>query len=177
MRQHHVGPVALVALAAIAATAAGCARQAEELLEPQVSLSVEGEPRLVTGSGHIDAGDGVRNFTFHAVLRPDGSVSGSYQILRTDLGTEFSVDVTCLSIVGNQAWIGGIIASTNDPVVRVGTVSYFYAIDNGEGSDVPADIVSLARINDLAGRDVEFCTTRPTLLPPRTVQMGNVQIL
>lgn len=176
MQQHHFGPVALGALAALITTAAGCGRQTDELLSPRPSLNSVAQPQLVTGSGHIEAGEGLRNFTFHAMLRPDGSAQGSYQIHRTDLGTVFSVDVTCLTIVGNRAWIGGIIASTNDPTIRVGTVSYFYAIDNGEGSDAPADIVSLARVNDLAGRDIEFCTTLPTLLPPRQVQLGGVQI-
>jgi len=176
MRHHHCGSARLGVLAVLAATAAGCERPAGELLAPEPALVVVGEPRLVTGSGHIEAGDGLRNFTFHAMLRPDGSAEGSYQIHRTDLGTVFSVDVTCLAIVGNQAWIAGIIASTNDPTVRVGTVSYFYAIDNGEGIDAPADVVSLARINDLAGRDIEFCTNNPTVLPPRQVQLGGVQI-
>jgi len=140
------------------------------------ALDVSAPPIVVSGSGHIEAGDGLRNFTFHAVQRPDGSVEGSYQILRTDLGTGFTVDVSCLSVVGNGAWVAGHIATTTQPGVVVGSVSYFYAFDNGEGSDASPDIVSIARINDLPGRDVEFCTNHPQVLPPRVVQMGNVQI-
>ncbi|HJR33555.1 MAG TPA: hypothetical protein VJ817_01295, partial [Gemmatimonadales bacterium] len=86
MRHHHSGFARLGMLAVVAAIAAGCERGAAELLAPEPALNVVGEPRLVTGSGHIEAGDGLRNFTFHAILRPDGSAEGSYQIHRTDLG-------------------------------------------------------------------------------------------
>jgi hypothetical protein len=169
----------LVRLAALAGLLAGCDHPASPAritgpLTP--SLSVEGRPVVVSGSGHIEVGDGLRNFTFHAVQHPDGSVSGSYAIYRTDLGTGFTVDVSCLSVVGNGAWVGGHIATSTQPGVVVGTVSYFYAFDNGEGGNAPPDIVSIARINDPPGRDVEFCTNRPQLLPPRVVEMGNVQI-
>jgi hypothetical protein len=174
----------IVGVTVLAAALTGCTGADSELASApdaglgsgSVSLSAVAAPAVVSGAGHIEAGDGLRNFTFHAIRLPDGSVEGSYQILRTDLGSVFSVDVTCLAVVGNQAWIGGRIASTNDPTVRVGSISYFYAIDNGEGSGASPDVVSLARINDAEGRDIEFCTTRPTLLPPRLVQMGDVQI-
>lgn len=87
----------------------------------------------------------------------------------------FHVDVTCMSVAGNQAWVGGIISRSDDPAVIVGTVSYFRAIDNGEGSGLP-DQVSPARINDRAGEDILFCTQQPTGLPLRNVEHGNVQI-
>ncbi|MGH7713715.1 MAG: hypothetical protein ACREOG_20700 [Gemmatimonadaceae bacterium] len=172
MVRHMVG----IAIAGLLVT--GCDSPVGRALSPSMlsAHSTSADPLVVTGSGHIEAGDGLRNFTFHAMLRPDGSVEGSYRILRTDLSTEFAVDVTCLSVVGNQAWIGGIISASGSPGIIVGTVSYFYAIDNGEGDDAQPDIVSLARVNDRAGEDLLFCATRPTLLPPRTVQFGNVQI-
>jgi hypothetical protein len=134
-------------------------------------------PRVV-GSGHVSVGltDDLREFTFHAVTHPDGSVTGSYRVERTDTGVFFTVEVTCMSVVGNMGWVAGIITETNAPAVRVGTVSYFWARDNGEGDDAQPDVVSTARINDAAGRDVEFCTNHPTVLPPNTVEFGNVQI-
>ena len=131
----------------------------------------------VTGSGHSTLGltDDLREFTFHAIEHPNGSVSGSYKVERTDTGQYFIVDVSCLSVAGNTAFVGGHIVETNIATVVVGSVSYFWAQDNGEGGD-PPDIVSVARINDRAGADVEFCTTHPLRLPPITVQMGNVQV-
>jgi hypothetical protein len=131
----------------------------------------------VTGSGHSNIGltDDLREFTFHAVEHPDGSVTGSYKVERTDTGAYFIVDVSCLSIVDNVGWVAGHIVETNIATVRVGSVSYFWAKDDGEGADAQ-DIVSVARINDRAGADVEFCTTHPKILPPIAVAQGNVQI-
>ena len=169
----------LVGLTVLAAALAACDNPASPawMTSPvRPSLNVDGRPIVVSGSGHIEAGDGLRNFTFHAVKRPDGSVAGSYQIRRTDLGVGFTVDVKCLSVVGNGAWVGGHIASSTQAGVNVGTVSYFYAFDNGEGSDASPDIVSIARINDVPAALEEFCTERPQLLPPRNVLLGNVQI-
>jgi hypothetical protein len=140
-------------------------------------FDVTGPPVIASGDGSFDAGDGLRVFTFHAIQHPDGSVSGSYRNHRTDLGTVIDIEVSCMSVVGNTAWIGGHIVSSNIPSIVIGSVSYFYAIDNGEGQDAPADVVSVLRVNDAAGRDLEFCTNRPLLLAPRTVQYGNVQIM
>ncbi|MEX2151975.1 MAG: hypothetical protein WD825_01475 [Gemmatimonadaceae bacterium] len=133
---------------------------------------------MVTGSGHVPVGmtDDLREFTFHAIEHQDGTVSGSYKIERTDTGAYFVVQVTCLAVVGNTGWVAGIISETNAPGVSVGTVSYFWARDNGEGDGAQPDIVSLARINDRAGEDQLFCTNRPLLLPQLTVQRGNVQV-
>ena len=172
MRPHHVG------LSVLAGVLSGCDTPTSPALIASAvrpSFSV-GAPIVVSGSGHIEAGDGLRNLTFHAVKHPDGSVSGSYQIRRTDLGVGFTVDVKCLTVVGNGAWIGGLIASATQAGVNVGTVSYFYAFDNGEGSDAPPDIVSIARINDVPAALEEFCTELPQILPPRNVLFGNVQI-
>ncbi|HJU75935.1 MAG TPA: hypothetical protein VJ717_19490 [Gemmatimonadaceae bacterium] len=167
-----------VGIAVATLVASACSSSADHVVSPSMETlqNTVAQPVVVTGSAHIEAGDGLRNFTFHAVKRPDGSVEGSYRILRTDLSTEFTVDVTCLTVVGNRAWVAGIISQSDSPGVIVGTVSYFYAIDNGEGSGATPDIVSLARINDRAGEDILFCTILPTLLPPRVVQFGDVQI-
>lgn len=94
----------------------------------------------------------------------------------TALDLFFTVDVSCMSIVGNTAWVGGIISDTNASFVQVGSVSYFYAIDNGEGSAAPADVVSTARFNDIAGEDLRFCDEQPLLLPSFEIQQGNVQV-
>jgi hypothetical protein len=142
---------------------------------PQLDLHPAGG-HAVTGSGHVPSGGGQRLFTFHARDRGDGTVKGSYRIKFTATGLFVSVDVTCVAVVGNTGWVGGRIADSNIPGVRIGTVSYFYAIDNGEGAGASPDRVSSARLNDVDGEDIRFCTERPLLLPSFDIQEGNVQV-
>lgn len=168
---------AAVLTAVLVAACQGPADPAEPFT-PNLSV---GERTLATGSGHTTQPltDDMRNFTFHAITRPDGSVAGSYRLHRHDIDAWFRVDVTCLTRNGNTAWIGGIISETNVPnIIRVGTVSYVYVIDNGEGGDTP-DRVSRVRINDAAGQDQAFCRLQPTNIfdpNPPAVESGNVQV-
>ena len=153
---------------------------APALLSAPVTNTAE-DMWLVTGSGHTDlpvSGD-MRGFTFHAKRNPDGTASGSYRLFRHDTGLWFTVDVTCVSVAGNTAWVAGIISDTNAPgTIIVGRVSYFYAIDGGEGVGT-IDKISRARINDQAGQDAVFCALKPTTIfdpNPLTILEGNVQL-
>lgn len=145
-------------------------------IDPHPSFASLGAPGSVTGSGHIPFGSGQRVLTFHAQDGGNGAASGSYRVNLTAPGLFFEVDVTCVSLVANTAWVAGQISATNAPFIQVGSVSYFYAIDNGEGAGAAPDIVSTARINDVAGEDTRFCTERPLLLPSFPIEQGNVQV-
>ena len=114
--------------------------------------------------------------TFNAEKRSDGAVTGYAHVDRKDLNAAWDVDVTCLSVVGNTAWIGGIIRNSRGALPRDGTVSYFYVIDNGEGAGAAPDRASAIRLNDAAGEDIRFCTDRPLLLPASDIAHGNVQV-
>lgn len=138
------------------------------------SFDVAAVGHLVTGSGHVQTASGLREFTFHAVEHPDGSVSGSYKIVLPN-GLFFEADVTCVTVDGSTGWVGGVIRDTNAGIVEVGSTSMFYAIDNGDGG-TDADIVSLAAINRDPGADVQFCTEQLLELAPLTVTDGNVQV-
>lgn len=138
-------------------------------------LSAEGVQQSATGSGHYTSGGEIRTFAFSAVKHADGSVTGNYVINVHASDLSFHVDVTCMDIVDNTAFVAGIIRKASGPPVIEGTVSYFYATDGGEGPDA-VDIVSVARINDRPEAAEEFCTQHPRLLPPRVVEQGNVQV-
>ncbi len=169
-----------VLIGALTLTAAGCnaAPTSPEDSFP-LQAAVNGA-RGVSGSGHtILASGDQRNFTFHAKVHPDGSVSGSYRLALHNINAWFTVDVSCLVIDGATAWVAGHISDTNVPnLIRIGTVSYFYAIDGGEGEGT-IDKVSRARTNDALGQDAVFCATRPLAAfdpNPLTVVSGNVQV-
>ena len=84
-----------------------------------------------------------------------------------------------MTVRNDTAWVAGIIRQTNHPVLVPGRVSYFWAVDGGEGEGA-IDKVSIARINDEPGEDRRFCRITPdeafSRLPGVIVEHGNVQI-
>jgi len=159
----------------------------ESAVEPGASFVSLGGPvaaagdvvESATGSAHrirpLPDGE-LWVLTFSAEKHADGTVTGQAHVDRKDLDAAWDVDVTCVSVVGNTAWIGGIIRNARGALPRDGTVSYFYVIDNGEGEGSPPDRASAVRINDRAGEDVAFCTQRPLLLAATDIAHGNVQV-
>jgi hypothetical protein len=161
----------------IAATAA-CAPDAGDSgpLEPAFS-NPGGVIESATGSGHYLVDGKIRTFAFSANKHADGTTTGEYHINVHASDIALHVTVECMLTKGNTAWIGGHIdRSSNPDVVIPGTVSYFWTVDNGEGAGAPPDIVSVARINDVDEALEEFCEDGPTILPPREVVRGNVQV-
>jgi hypothetical protein len=144
-----------------------------------VAHNTSSAPPSATGSGHTLSGGEPRTFAFSAVSHGDGSASGNYVIVIHAIDAHIMVDVTCMRVLGDKAWVAGIIRKTNHPVVREGTVSYFWTVDGGEGRGA-VDIVSTARINDAAGEDQRFCSLMPdeqtSGLPGNAVLGGNVQV-
>lgn len=86
-------------------------------------------------------------------------------------------EVTCMAIVGNQAWIGLRItrATIDEQEVpgAAGTPMTFRVQDNGEGASA-ADAASLWFLG--FADEIAFCNTRPTTNPLRTSTTGNVQV-
>lgn len=143
---------------------------------PQASLGDGGVTESASGGAHRLSGGEMFVLAFSANKRADGTTTGRYHVDLQSIGATFDVVVTCLSVVGNRAWIAGIIEKSDHSLVREGTVSYFYAIDNGEGEVDPTDIISGLRINDVAGEDLRFCAERPLLLSSRPIDFGNIQV-
>jgi len=129
-----------------------------------------------TGSAHRLRNGELWVLAFNAKLRADGTTTGQVRMDRKDVDVSFNVDVTCMSVSGNTAWIAGIIRNQRGDIAIDGTISYFYVIDNGEGANAPPDVASAVRLNDVAGEDLAFCNDQPLLLPASPVERGNVQV-
>lgn len=180
MRRLSYALAALVGLSACQDTPTGAVDAADTHLARQ-----GGSQTVVasaTGSGHRVRNGRPLTFTFNAVRRADGSAEGRYYLDWQDLGPaldhqrlQVTVDVTCMSVSGNRAFIAGIITEVDGPIVQEGTVSYFYVTDNGEGSDA-VDEISALRLNDVAGEDEVFCTQQPVQLPSVPIERGNAQV-
>jgi hypothetical protein len=148
-------------------------------------------------NGGIFGGAVDNRLTFTAMRDADGNVSGSFNYEQTDFGTAgipytYKGLVTCFKVydtpvlqnfpdipamTGNRAKWGGVIEETNDPGVPVGTFGWFQSIDNGEGSNSPADLSTLFGLGDEAANEA-FCNSENVPNPnfgPHAVQ-GNIQV-
>jgi len=77
-----------------------------------------------TGGSHLVAHDvfglqtlELQNFGFNATTKADGSADGWFTYRDVEDGTPFSADgpVTCLTVIGRDAWIGGGIRNRRRP--------------------------------------------------------------
>ncbi len=129
-----------------------------------------------TGSG-VRAGT-IRHLQFSAIAMADGSVSGQYNLTFEGGIFRLQAEVTCLRVVGNQAWIGGVNKSSTNPA-RVGREGGFIVEDNGEGKGAVPDRVSLMFTNLGPGGAAAVCAgfLDFALLPTfADIDKGNVQV-
>ena len=86
-------------------------------------------------------------------------------------------DVTCMTIVGSQAWIGARITRATVDGEEVpggaGTPLTFSVFDGGETAAIP-DSASLWFV--ASPSDIGFCNTRPTGNRNRASAIGNIQV-
>ena len=148
-------------------------------LRPSMQLTGELGAFVVKGEVSTPSGTQFRIVTIDAIQTPRGEVQGSYRVEFSNTGLYWVTTVSCVSVVGNTAWVAGHITETNIPTLILGRVSYFYVTDNGKPHPVdvvPADVISTAKINDPLGQDVVFCTQRPTILAPLAGLTGDIDI-
>ena len=95
----------------------------------------EGVVHSATGSGHMQLGGELRTFSFSAVERNDGSVTGQAQLQARLVDSTSHVEIDCLNVVGNVAIVSGTLDS--------GITGAFAVEDNGEGGNAPPDRITL----------------------------------
>jgi hypothetical protein len=112
-----------------------------------------------------------------ATRRADGSVSGrwSYHYFEAGVETTFQGAVTCLTVRGNRAWIGGPITASSDPT-QVGSGAWWQVADNGSGRHpVVPDRTTFVGIGSL-GQTQTYCDTAPEPHFIFDVQEGFVRV-
>jgi hypothetical protein len=131
-----------------------------------------------TGSGHMVRPDGTfRSFSFAAVKRADGRVSGQVQLNSRSFDVIVHIAVDCLRVDGNTAYMSGRITRVDNPAEgEVGELNRWAVQDNGEGDEAPPDRVSSIPANP-ANADPKTCADDNSDRPlSRVVQRGNVQV-
>jgi hypothetical protein len=159
----------------------GCDSAGEAVAGPGLVLQAvnagETTARAVTGSGHYTSSAGFwRTFSFQVRRQADGSVRGRFQLVgHRQPAVRLHGSLTCFSVLGNEAWIGGIYEkATNQNLI--GTGFGFYVKDNGQGSGADPDLMH----RHVRGQGPEdWCSTMwdvsdsPYLFP---IESGNVEI-
>jgi hypothetical protein len=118
----------------------------------------------------------VKTFTFHADLTSDGAARGRwhYKDVEDLVPWDTSGPVTCTTIRGNHAWVGGTIEHSSDPTY-LGLDMWFQVVDNGEGHNAPPDITTLIGVGG-AGQAQAYCDAANPPRFPWPVQHGNIQV-
>jgi hypothetical protein len=149
--------------------------------EARTTHAGSGVVRSVTGTGHVtitlNEVDFWRNFAYTAIERADGSVAGQFEFQARQLSVRVHGRVTCLSVVGNAAWLGGVIeqmvGSFPNPAVGPGTPVWWRVVDNGQGANAVADLISgLGTMGD----ELAYCAARPAAPMFRPLEAGNIQV-
>jgi hypothetical protein len=112
------------------------------------------------------------NYSLVAIQHADGRITGQYSDQFGQGEGGFHARVTCLLVVGNNAYVGGIITSDNIPDVDLEGVPVITRVqDNGTSANDPPDMISFSFIfvPDQA------CLTAPNL-PLFPIQGGEVKV-
>ena len=131
-----------------------------------------------TGSGHMVRPDGTfRSFSFAASKRADGTVTGEVQLNSRGFDVFVHIDVDCLRVDGNTAYMSGRITFVSNPDEGfVGELNRWAVQDNGEGSGAPPDLVSSIPENE-ENADPKTCEDdNADREINRFVQRGDVQV-
>ncbi len=146
-------------------------------------LPVSAQAQVVeraTGSGHVLQAGQLRTFSFSAIKRADGSVTGNILVISRAAGIVAHHKVKCLNVIGNTATMSGTITRTRHtlPEVLEGRTFRVTVQDNGEGRNDPPDQVSLIRapVVGFPEPPETQCLAQTPVLPLQPIERGNVQV-
>lgn len=174
------GACVIAALAVVAA----CADSVSPGPPGKPSASVGAGPH-VTGSGHLErdlgAGPELTSFSYNAIAKGD-TASGQFQFNFRAADLKVHGYVSCVTVVDNVAWIGGVITrlTSTDPADQelVGTDVWWRVRDNGEGDGAAPDRTTslLFTIIGVPITAASWCANREFRGLERDIQEGNIQV-
>jgi hypothetical protein len=146
----------------------------------QASVGSQVVHRATAGGPDLCAAFGAKpgcdaNYSLHALERADGSVTGQYHDQFAQFpgfgGNGFHAAVNCLNVIGNQAWVSGVVTQSRIPGL-VGLDVVTTVVDNGRSANDPADQISFSFI----GTGID-CNAAPAFgLPLLSVPQGQVTV-
>ena len=143
---------------------------------PSPLLGVGRVAQSVTGSGSFILGGNNRTFSFTARRHADGSVSGEWERVNhvgNASQTKSHGQVTCFTISGNQARLGGFATSGIAPNLA----ALWHVADNGQGANSPPDQISAQFVGGGLGNVAPYCAGTLGNIPAlNNVVNGNIQV-
>lgn len=168
--------VALCGAAIMAVTGVVSAGAAAAPASPVIA-EVDGHTYVLLGPSVFGVTVQQDPLAYHAVRLADGSAQGgwSYDLWQAGQLTTYSGPVTCMSVSGNRAWIGGPITASSDPT-QVGMWAWWQVADNGTGRHpVVPDQTTFVGIGTQA-QTIAYCTGEPAPHFIFDVQLGDVSV-
>lgn len=128
----------------------------------------------------MQLGGELRTFSFNAVERSDGSVTGQAQLVNRQGGdaAQVHVEIDCLNVFGSLAIASGAITQAFNPDA-IGVPAVFAVEDNGEGANAPVDRITPLLTFPLVPPGTPLCIlagageAAPLLMP---IEDGNIQV-
>jgi hypothetical protein len=112
--------------------------------------------------------------SFTASVDGNGIANGQVQAHFAIPDVIFHMEIICLSVAGNEAWVGGRVTSSQDEtLVPVGQTRVFRVRDNGQGAGSAND--ELSRIDAFVD-PAAFCANQPAIALPFEWVAGNIQV-
>lgn len=164
----------ITASAGVASAATGIAGRGDH---SPVTGRVEGDTYVLLGPSVFGVTVQQDPLAYEAARLADGTVRGHwrYDYWQAGQETTFSGPVTCLSVSGNRAWVGGPITESSDPT-QVGMGAWWQVADNGTGRHpVIPDRTTFAGIGTMA-QTLAYCADEPAPHFIFDVQLGGVQV-
>jgi hypothetical protein len=163
---------AMVATAAAAPAAAGAAHRGSA-----EAAEVEGHTYVLLGPSVFGVTVQQDPLGYHAEQSADGTAHGwwRYDYWEGGKETTFSGPVTCLSVSGNRAWVGGQVTASSDPT-QVGSGAWWQVADNGAGRHpVVPDRTTFVGFGTMA-QTAAYCSGEPAPHFIFDVQLGGVTV-
>jgi hypothetical protein len=165
-----------------AVTAGGCLAGAATASVTQhagasVVASVDGRSYVLLGPSVFGVTVQQDPLAYHATRFADGTVRGTWHYDYWEAGqqTTFSGDVTCMTVSGDRAWIGGPITESSDPT-QIGMGAWWQVADNGTGRHpVIPDRTTFVGIGTMA-QTLAYCADAPAPRFIFDIQLGGVQV-
>jgi hypothetical protein len=133
--------------------------------------TADAEPSsAVNGHGRYTVSGNQWTSSFNAKTAPDGTVGGNFR--HSNASSDMRGSVTCLTIVGTEAWLAGVIDHAAGPWLEGQAVGWV-AVDNGQGANALPDQMGAPVLLDIGASD--FCAS-PLVIQATNLESGNVQL-